>query len=91
MVVVERKIEIEKGIPVPAKRGKVAESPYRPDRSVMEKMKVGDSYAVPYESEIVARRITSAGHLTMRSKGWQFVTRRLIEDGKNVVRVWRVA
>lgn len=91
MVVVEQKIEIEKGVPIPRGWVKTAESPYRPNRSVMEKMKVGDSYAVSYDNEIDARRITSAGHLALRSKGWKMLTRRLVENGKQVVRVWRVA
>lgn len=91
MVAVLNRIEIQSGIAIPPSRTrKSSESPYRPNTSVIAKMKVGDSYAIPYKSKEEARRIVAYGHVYLRKVGGAALTRTLKENGKNVIRVWRV-
>lgn len=91
MVAVQTRIEIQSGIAIPPSRSKGYESRYRPNASAIEKMKVGDSYAIPYTSKEEAKRIVSYGHVYLRKIGGAATTRFLKENGKDVVRVWRVS
>lgn len=91
MVAVTNRIEIQSGIAIPPSRSKGSnESRYRPNTSDIAKMKVGDSYAIPYTTKAEGRRIVSYGHVYLRNAGGGAATRFLTEDGKDVVRVWRV-
>ena len=90
MVAVLNRIEIQSGIAIPPIRSKELESKHRPNVSDIEKMKMGDSYAIPYKYKEEARRIGSYGHVYIRKIGGAAATRYLKENGKDVVRVWRI-
>lgn len=90
MVAVLNRIEIQSGIAIPPGRSKGMESKYRPNASDIAKMQVGDSYAIPYENKDQAKRIVAYGHVYIRKIGGAATTRFLKENGKDVVRVWRI-
>lgn len=90
MVEVLSRIAIESGIAIPPIRSKGFESPYRPNLSDLKAMKIGDSYAIPFSSKEEADRITAYGHVYLRKVGAKAVTRKLTENDKQVIRVWRI-
>lgn len=72
-------VEIQKGIeiPPPSFGG-------RPTKYPIKKMEIGDSFVVD-KSE----RNGMGGYF--RNLGFKCTTRNVVEDGKEVVRVWRIA
>jgi hypothetical protein len=72
-------IEIESGIPVPAKQKGTGRAPKYPVR----RLTVGDSFFVPGKT---------TGDLGLhRFKPSQFTTRIVTKNGERGVRVWRIA
>lgn len=72
---------INKNIPIPPRQE--GRTPYYP----FAEMKPGDSFAVPWEQETNTR--TAAYHHAQRY-GRRYTTRKRLEGGKEVLRVWRV-
>lgn len=76
---------IQKGLPIPEQRhGNEAKYPLR-------MMEVGDSFAVPVAKEKLGAMATALKSKGAKIAGRKFTTRRLVEDGKHVVRIWRTA
>lgn len=67
-------IKIDKGVKLPPPSDRQGKYPW-------DKMKVGDSFVVPYTPSIRACA-SYAGH----KRGWRFISRK----NGNTVRVWRV-
>lgn len=75
-------IKIDKGVPLPRKGhngGRQAVYPWR-------QMGVGDSFVLR-ETVRSGKGMYAAEKLT----GFKFSSRRIIENGKSVIRIWRVA
>lgn len=79
---------IEKGIPLLRRPPHNTSYPFR-------EMLVGDSFAVPLaegaEGDRLRRRVaTAANNFATRNPAWILRTHELVEEGRRVVRVWRV-
>ena len=78
-------IKIDKNLPVPELEvGRVAKYPYR-------QMKVGDSFAIPYDDDVDAYRTTRnalACSRNLRKKGIRFTSRK--DSDNKVIRIWRI-
>lgn len=94
-VFIPPRIVVEKGFPLPPKRraprsghyGAYLVYPWRD-------MEVGDSFAVPIEGDSVRAQAKMTGATSDRSRRYpelRYATRVLIEDGRDVIRVWRTA
>ena len=78
---------IQKGIPVPPARGRLHGSKYP-----LAALEIGDSFAAPTANQESGQKLaTYICNAANRIAGKKFTTRRLIEDGQHVVRVWRTA
>ena len=75
-------IRIDKNIPLPHPK------PDRYGKYPLGQMGVGESFAVP-EAEVLKVR-PAVAHYARRT-GKQFTTRKIVEHGKTVIRVWRTA
>lgn len=73
-------VKIEKGVPLPRRDGKYP----------FAKMEVGDSFAVEIENENTPPRVSSYAHIGGKRLGMKFTVRSVVENGKKVIRVWRV-
>ena len=81
--------EIQKHIPIPESRGRTRMENGYP----FDSMEIGDSFAVPVDpGKIVAsvqKHVRSAACSPNHRKKHKYVTRALVEDGREVVRIWR--
>ncbi len=79
-------IQIDSDIPLPS-------GVARGNTAALRKMEVGQSFVyVPRHKDISsASQRNSVYNLTAKIDGKKFVCRIVEEDGKNVVRVWRIA
>lgn len=80
--------EIENGIPIPNKK------PGRPPKWPLEAMEVGDSFAVRADKvRDVQSKLVWTIHYLRKTRGWdrKYVTRTVKENGRKMVRCWRVA
>jgi len=71
--------EIEKGIPIPVKRGEIARYPLRT-------MNVGDSFVISVKERSA---VSTRAHDMKRLYGLCFTVRRVVENGITQYRVWR--
>lgn len=82
-------MEFQANIPVPS-----ATRAGRPSKYDFSGMQVGESFASPAatpEEEAVAERKRVAACVYAYRHGWKMCSRRVEEDGKKVMRVWRLS
>ncbi|MBS0219165.1 MAG: hypothetical protein JSR91_00335 [Proteobacteria bacterium] len=82
-------IVIERGIPIPKPRGRGRVR--TPLRFALDKMEIGDSICVYNDGGGIKKTQQVAAGRAARLKPKKFVTRRLVENGLQIVRIWRVA
>jgi hypothetical protein len=75
---------IEKNVPIPASTRAVGASKYP-----WEQMTVGDSFAIPV-SNLPSSDYRPTPTEKLKKRGYRVQTRKLIENGQSVVRVWRI-
>jgi hypothetical protein len=76
----EGKLEIEKGIPIPPKKGGKIFFPF-------DEMEVGDSFFVPVKEKNMRRLVNNKASKYAGKSGKKFTTR-TVEGG---IRCWRIA
>lgn len=81
-------IKIEKGVPIPELNQ--TRKPYSELTKTLSDMKVGDSFAVPVSDENLATLQSKIRQSAKRAK-IKITARRLTENKKEVLRVWRIA
>lgn len=84
--------EIQKHIPIPEwRRGRPSLDRGYP----FDSMDVGDSFAVPVDPgtnrTAVQKHVRLVAFRPEHRKNHKYVTRSMVEDGREVVRVWRAA
>lgn len=79
---------ITRDIPVPTRGGG---NPKGALRLALETMEVGDSIEHDCPDEPTRKRVTSTARNTAVATGRKFTTRRMEEQGKAVIRIWRTA
>jgi hypothetical protein len=83
-------VKIDKGVPIPKKRSR--EKPCSPHVAALKILKIGESIVYPAkQGEAVQRTARRASSRCVHLKPKKFTTRIRVEDGKEVVRVWRIA
>lgn len=75
-------IEVQSGVPIPAKKGG------RPPRYPWRDLAVGDSFFIPAALRPV---VASASRNNARRNGGRFRVLTMVENGIKGVRVWRIA
>lgn len=83
-IAVLNEIKLEKGIPCVGRPGPGIQAKY-PFRS----MEVDDSFAVP-TSQVSTMTLSRTAQVWKTKLGFNFACRKLIEDGVEVTRVWRI-
>ena len=78
----KQEIKIEKGIPIPIKQ--------TGSKLPFEKMKVGDSFSLPYKTKNSSAAIHSSArkYCIRHNLKWKFTARAFKEEKK--VRIWRI-
>lgn len=79
-------IEIERGVPIPIAHGRPRRGPHLAVQLAMANMEINESFVSPLDSKATLS-IAKGVRLSM---GRKFATRTVVEDGKSVVRVWRI-
>ena len=81
-------IPIDKNVPLPEKTGSGAQ-PHKPQKFPYADMVVGDSFV--YDAYTKPKMILACNMNNRRgTNGRKFTCRKVREDGKDVIRVWRV-
>lgn len=70
-------VRIEKGVPLPTNKSKYP----------FAKMEIGDSFVV---NETTPSRTSTYAHYAGKRLGMKFTVRTVEEEGRKVIRVWRV-
>ena len=78
-------IVIQKNIPIPATHIGFSNA-----ADTFKKMKVGDSFSAPYVDRAECNRVFARYYQQAKKYGWTLTSRRLLEDGKKVIRIWRI-
>lgn len=81
---------IDKGIPIP-RPGQGKGTPAGPVRTAMDALAVGESFLAPIISHDPRKTQVYTGRTGQNLKPKKFSTRQIIENGRRVVRVWRVS